>query len=1652
MQNMLQAGIYFWSDNSTLINNSGYGNGSTGIYIETGSNGNTLTNNFGFSNASYGIHIYQSPNTVLINNNGTSDATGSYRGGIFVSSSSNNNTLINNTGYVTKTGGATWSAGIYVNSNDNNLSNNIGVTLDLPGIAINGLNNIITNSNGTSNSSYGIYIWSSSNNTLTSSTGTSNSSFAIYLSSSSNNTLIGNTGTSNSNIALYLSNGDNNKFYNQTAINYLTGTNAYGIYMDTNSDNNIIQDCINVTGVKGDIFLITTSVNNTFINCSYRITGTNESVAAGSSLIRKWYYKAYVNDSNGTAISGANISAYNVSGTTEFTSLVTNSSGWTNRTEITEYVNYGGTRSYYNNYTINATYWSAKTGKFYNVSYSLNNLNDYLNLGNLNISSSLLMPANNTWSNNSNTNFTANVSTSIGVKNATVNIYNSLNSLVNQTSTTFAEGIVSSTFGIVVTLVDSVYKWFYSVFDWAGNQFTTENYTVNVDATYPQIDFTAPTPANSSGANTRFLANISLTELNLGNITYSWNGTNYTYGSNYTLFTPANLTEGLVLLMAMDNETSYGENSTYVVDFSGMGNNGTCSGTTCPNWSSAYGKLGAGGYSFDGVDDEINIPYSQSVNFSSNPFSISLWFNKIGNNGVSADSRGDLYSRNEFQHVLYISTGNIISFFWDNTDYDSGYTTTNNKYYHLVLSKNESNFTNLYIDGIFVISFNTTLKNMSTDNNMISIGGSVRYLNGSIDEVAIWNRSLSANEIKQLYESSLRKYSDQGTYLLSNFNQTSSTQNSTMKITSDDRINWKLLINQSGLVVGNRYNYFVSAVDLAGNVNTTETRTISGNMAPNAISVTPSPALAAFDDLDPGINFNVTANISDTDNNFDTAILQWKNSTIGSEWNNVTMNNITVKGYYTIVNANFTLPSYENNITYRIWINDTIGDANTSSNYTIQSFWDCTWTSTTDLGAAAGWDTNKWIGNISINNTGDVAYNASNCSLDFRLTYDITEGRIYYDNEYVKPSNTYTIPAKTNKSISINATLGTEIKQENVVITIDEFRLRSNTSSKNTTATLVTNQNGPYLYQKITGYSASVYLTAGNISLQGYLRNLMGSTTINETNTAYNVSFNWTIPAELENVSGNLSVYYENITESSMNYNNVNLGFSDLETATAGIKTIYLYAKGYNLSGSLISDANNNTLLSEKINISFLCYNVTDSVCVSDCGYTQDPDCSQPAATTTIISGGGGGGAGAKEEKSEAEYTLLSGKQQEFKLTIYNKLDSKKQDLKISVSGINSEYISISPNTISSIEPKGSKDVTVRITAPAYFTKGKYQLKFLIQGNIVSNQTKEEFKETRLVTIYIIEVSEAETNSLINDSLKMINEMNNSNMSIKEVSDLYSLMLENYNKKDYSGVKSNYEKLKQIHDNAFEALKIINELTKNLKEAETRGISILESKKLLYIAESAFSRGDYALALERLKEAKLSYALETKGEFNLIYEIKNHPVQYSFGTIMFILFSFGSSLIVRMNLYKRKLRMLGEEEKLLLELMKVVQRECFENNRMSMEEYETAMYQYESKLGETIGERIRIETKLAHMMKLKGNRRALDDEKKRLTEAIKKIQEDYIISGTIETRIYENMLKNYGKRLSEVEEEIVFIEAQEELNKNNLWNRMIRTISGGKNE
>ncbi len=200
------------------------------------------------------------------------------------------------------------------------------------------------------------------------------------------------------------------------------------------------------------------------------------------------------------------------------------------------------------------------------------------------------------------------------------------------------------------------------------------------------------------------------------------------------------LSEGLVGLWHMNNDWN---------DSSGYGNNGSI------NDDPAFGEglLNKGGV-FDGDGDYVLVPYSQSLNFSNTPFSFSMWFYHIDGSGAFSGLVGNLNGASGGGNRMHIwSTDKILMQLYnstsDTTNFFSSQTISPNKWYHLVYVYNGTHEI-YYIDGDFDNS-QAHFGGVAGGTTDLSIGSTWEPFNGTIDEVAIWNRSLSAEEIKDLY-------------------------------------------------------------------------------------------------------------------------------------------------------------------------------------------------------------------------------------------------------------------------------------------------------------------------------------------------------------------------------------------------------------------------------------------------------------------------------------------------------------------------------------------------------------------------------------------------------------------------------------------------------------------------------------------------------------------------------------------------------------------------------------------------------------------------------------------------------------------------------------------------------------------------------------
>jgi hypothetical protein len=201
---------------------------------------------------------------------------------------------------------------------------------------------------------------------------------------------------------------------------------------------------------------------------------------------------------------------------------------------------------------------------------------------------------------------------------------------------------------------------------------------------------------------------------------------------------------GIKLLLHFNNDSRYGENysnSTIVLDCSGQNNNGTNNNAS---WTTSTIK-GAGAFDFNGINNSIklsSIPALYGENIT-----ISSWIKWKGGSGASDTILSQ--SNNTHGYCLYINnTNNKPVFRLDDTSVISLVNLTNG--WHNVVGVHNETTLNLIIDG--KPSGTITKSGFGTDKDCyIGYDNISSYYNGTIDEVAVWNRALSNSEILHIY-------------------------------------------------------------------------------------------------------------------------------------------------------------------------------------------------------------------------------------------------------------------------------------------------------------------------------------------------------------------------------------------------------------------------------------------------------------------------------------------------------------------------------------------------------------------------------------------------------------------------------------------------------------------------------------------------------------------------------------------------------------------------------------------------------------------------------------------------------------------------------------------------------------------------------------
>ncbi|MBI2076728.1 MAG: laminin G domain-containing protein [Candidatus Aenigmarchaeota archaeon] len=219
--------------------------------------------------------------------------------------------------------------------------------------------------------------------------------------------------------------------------------------------------------------------------------------------------------------------------------------------------------------------------------------------------------------------------------------------------------------------------------------------------------------------------------------------------NNYTIFsTPSEISSGDDGLVGLWHFSQNSTASGGVKDSTPFGNNGTANNT--PMFTNE-GRFQTA-WQFDGINDFIDAGYSASLNITGN-ITVAAWLKVNRIDGLqhftlakasSWSLGGPRADSNRTSIEIYTANGD---------DGCYGATPTANRWHHIALTYNGS-VGILYFDGIENCTVSGTIGGaIDSNSNIVEIGrkGGGSEFNGTIDEVAIYNRSLSAAEIRDKY-------------------------------------------------------------------------------------------------------------------------------------------------------------------------------------------------------------------------------------------------------------------------------------------------------------------------------------------------------------------------------------------------------------------------------------------------------------------------------------------------------------------------------------------------------------------------------------------------------------------------------------------------------------------------------------------------------------------------------------------------------------------------------------------------------------------------------------------------------------------------------------------------------------------------------------
>ena len=253
---------------------------------------------------------------------------------------------------------------------------------------------------------------------------------------------------------------------------------------------------------------------------------------------------------------------------------------------------------------------------------------------------------------------------------------------------------------------------------------------------------------NLANYNNFILANIRISQFLLHNRALSAQEVLQNYNATKNRFINAlpPVRNGLVLELDPTNTASYSGTGNTWYDLSGSRLNGTLL-----NGASYSGSGTSSSFVFDGVNDRID--FGTVPANTTGRSTIGCWAKTTTTAQcmtVTFESYGSIY-------INRFTTGKILAFFdgstGNNTSADVSVTSVNDGKWHYLAATNNGTTCSMYIDGVLDKTYSETPSYTTGIYNQIAgQADGFNHMNGSVGFAHIYNRALSAYEIKQNFD------------------------------------------------------------------------------------------------------------------------------------------------------------------------------------------------------------------------------------------------------------------------------------------------------------------------------------------------------------------------------------------------------------------------------------------------------------------------------------------------------------------------------------------------------------------------------------------------------------------------------------------------------------------------------------------------------------------------------------------------------------------------------------------------------------------------------------------------------------------------------------------------------------------------------------